>query len=429
MIKEKEAARKFKKSKSKTKIQKIDSDLESSNFESINDSINNLNTSGGIESDKEKYQITLNLTNETTLIENTDQDEINRLYEETLKKENMLKIPDIHEDVQSKLDYIYYNNAMTIISEEPSKKLTEFTVGLHKQSDRISNPSVITWKSNGVNLDKKLNPHLPTRLGNSIDNAVLSNQLKKLDRLKKDRLAQSSFEDRTSTEKVNLSLNKSSKKFLSDIYGNKKRLNGITENMIEKNLKTQNLNLKSQNEKKLSNQKNLKFDKARQPELGNSDDKSWSMLSFNEQSISKLNLSNLLELPSLPKAKSYTIKLLINFKEKSKKYKKIPLITNISINVNPNILYKGNLVFGKLDGKGSLYIQKNSQKNPKSETIHLYEGFFKNSEIEGKGQLFFGNGGKFEGEFKNGLAHGYGRLFKNEESLQIEGVWINGKLC
>ena len=56
-----------------------------------------------------------------------------------------------------------------------------------------------------------------------------------------------------------------------------------------------------------------------------------------------------------------------------------------------------------------------------------FKGIFKNDkEYEGKGNIIYENGDKYEGELKNGIKEGEGILIRNNGD-KFEGIWRNDK--
>ena len=94
------------------------------------------------------------------------------------------------------------------------------------------------------------------------------------------------------------------------------------------------------------------------------------------------------------------------------------------------LYYQGSLKFGKLNGNGFLLLNMVDISNMESEETKknlLYKGEFVRNKIEGKGILYYQDGVRFEGGFQDGMAHGSGQLFKGTR-LIVGGIWIRGKL-
>jgi hypothetical protein len=103
-------------------------------------------------------------------------------------------------------------------------------------------------------------------------------------------------------------------------------------------------------------------------------------------------------------------------------------------------VFEGNMVNGKQEGKGTYvysdgtklvgefqngYFYKGTKTEESGKTIYEYKGYFKNNEIEGKGELTVEGMYNYIGEFKNGMEHGSG-IQKMSYDESFEGEFENG---
>ena len=80
--------------------------------------------------------------------------------------------------------------------------------------------------------------------------------------------------------------------------------------------------------------------------------------------------------------------------------------------------YKGEYKDNKPNGKGIKYYSNGNI---------LYEGNFINGKFDGKGKYYYDNGMYFIGEYKNGLRHGKGIQYYSNGNIKYEGDWLNDK--
>ena len=88
---------------------------------------------------------------------------------------------------------------------------------------------------------------------------------------------------------------------------------------------------------------------------------------------------------------------------------------HLALTYNDGSLYKGyvNMKYQR-DSYGRLYCADNS----------VYEGFFKDNRMEGRGVLYSIDGYVYDGEFINGLFHGFGKLV-SLNGVVYRGSWKN----
>ena len=105
-----------------------------------------------------------------------------------------------------------------------------------------------------------------------------------------------------------------------------------------------------------------------------------------------------------------------------------------------NILYKGDIVNDKKEGKGEEITNEtiyngyfiNDKKNGKGKMINnisgdIYEGNFKDDLFDGEGHYIYKiSGQEYKGEYKNGLMHGKG-LYEWNQCEYYKGNFVNGK--
>ena len=84
-------------------------------------------------------------------------------------------------------------------------------------------------------------------------------------------------------------------------------------------------------------------------------------------------------------------------------------------NKNNNYIYKGNFSFDKYDGYG---IYRDLSANV------IYDGYYKDILMHGKGKLSFKIGNEYEGDLMCGLMEGYGVYYQWGEKNRI---FYNGK--
>ena len=80
--------------------------------------------------------------------------------------------------------------------------------------------------------------------------------------------------------------------------------------------------------------------------------------------------------------------------------------------------YKGEYKDNKPNGKGIKYYSNGNI---------LYEGNFINGKFDGKGKYYYDNGMYFIGEYKNGLRNGKGIQYYKNGNILFEGDWIDDK--
>ena len=83
--------------------------------------------------------------------------------------------------------------------------------------------------------------------------------------------------------------------------------------------------------------------------------------------------------------------------------------------IGNNSRYIGQVVNGKPEGKGIIYYNDGGR----------YEGDFRNGKQEGKGITYFNNGDRYEGDFRNGNREGNGIYYYNNGDRAM-GDYHNG---
>jgi hypothetical protein len=91
--------------------------------------------------------------------------------------------------------------------------------------------------------------------------------------------------------------------------------------------------------------------------------------------------------------------------------------------IKENIRYIGCFKEGKRNGLGKL---ERYNQNTKSWNI-IYEGEWKDDNINGKGKMTFIDGSSYEGEFKEGKKEGKG-TYNHISGTKYEGEWKNGMM-
>lgn len=143
------------------------------------------------------------------------------------------------------------------------------------------------------------------------------------------------------------------------------------------------------------------------------------------------NSFELYELPEFPEEPDYIIDVLNTVKCTKVIRKKEALVDEIYFKIaEDGPFYAGSLRYGKLYGQGALalkMIDLSDLESPEVKKNLLYKGEFNNNVVEGKGTLYFKDGGIFEGTFQNGKAHGIGKLIRKNKEV-ISEIWISGKM-
>jgi hypothetical protein len=63
-----------------------------------------------------------------------------------------------------------------------------------------------------------------------------------------------------------------------------------------------------------------------------------------------------------------------------------------------------------------------------TKTGNIFEGFWKNNQIEGICKIRYNNGDIYEGQFSNGKQNGVGVKFIISSGERYEGQWVNGQM-
>lgn len=80
-------------------------------------------------------------------------------------------------------------------------------------------------------------------------------------------------------------------------------------------------------------------------------------------------------------------------------------------------MYEGEFKNNNMEGKGTMIWPDESR----------YEGEFKQGKMHGKGTKHFANGNRYIGDWKNDLQHGSGVLYNLKDQTKRQGEWQNGK--
>ena len=95
----------------------------------------------------------------------------------------------------------------------------------------------------------------------------------------------------------------------------------------------------------------------------------------------------------------------------------LPNGKGIKYYTNGNILYKGDFINGKFEGKGK-YFYENKE---------YYIGQYKDGLANGKGKIYFENGKiQFVGEFIDGYAEGKGKEYSSDGKILYDGYYVGG---
>ena len=80
-------------------------------------------------------------------------------------------------------------------------------------------------------------------------------------------------------------------------------------------------------------------------------------------------------------------------------------------------VYEGDYKNGNMEGKGVLRFANG----------HVDEGDYKNDKKEGKGVFRYANGNVYEGDYKNGVRDGQGVMKDSRGNVTQRGTWKNGQ--
>jgi hypothetical protein len=136
------------------------------------------------------------------------------------------------------------------------------------------------------------------------------------------------------------------------------------------------------------------------------------------------------KLPFPPVPPDFPILILKFVKSEILTNKKEPYLPEKEFLLESGAYYRGELRYGKMHGKGRIYLQNvdltdgtMAQEKP----YLMFDGEFQNNEIQGQGVLYFSGGEKFVGSFQNGLAHGIGKYYMSNGRIVCQGSWVEGK--
>lgn len=357
--------------------------------------------------------------------------------------------PQIHRNVEFLLKHLYEDQELTVITEKTSGRTTELTI-----TNRPRNASGASRTSSGKQRDSALNSSQALVWGEksvsqkSVHKSHKDQKTTKLEKLKAENKKKNFFDKKPngielySFSSENLQGTKSDicfqkRKKLKKIVPFKTRslsnsgivnsTSGISNNLNKKKQQT-NIHLKTTKRKK--EQLHSKVTKTEIEAL-------LSKLNANLFLVkSKKNLRELKGLPSSPFPPFYLINILEDLNQKTKVCENKKFVSKIFFKLDCGLFYRGSLSFGKLHGIGQLLLDlRQSRPKEKNNDIWkiLFEGEFVESEVKGRGTLFYKKGECFKGIFKKGRAHGNGVLFGKHEEILVSGCWNNGflpkKLC
>jgi hypothetical protein len=369
-----------------------------------------------------------------------------------LKPKKPLKV---HQDVGSKLDYCYDDRGLTAISEEQSRQNTEFNFETGKVTEKnFHSKGFLNSKNSNLESLSKTPGNLDSAkknvLGKSIEDLVSLQKMQNGKLKSKGRLTKSVSVNFKSRNKLNIDSEiMKKKKFSSDfktvVVGSPLLKRKTGKDKTSKNLFFNEKN--DENKKKSENRSTqdslTNFDSAKKKIFFNQVQKP-NLFITNEDTLSftsLLNLANSIEnreskniiFPKVPKPEKYIINLFKDFRKKPMLNKNETIVQCSLFKVQDDLFYKGGIKFGKLNGQGVLYVLPENETdinyeddNLELDEYVLFQGEFKNNQVEGKGKLNFAFGYFFEGSFKCGKAHGYGKLFDEKDQIVVEGIWLDG---
>jgi len=119
----------------------------------------------------------------------------------------------------------------------------------------------------------------------------------------------------------------------------------------------------------------------------------------------------------------------------------IPNGKGIKYYLNGNILYEGDFINGKFEGKGKYIYDngyyfigeyKNGIRNGKGIKYYpngkiLYECEFIDGKAEGNGKFIYEDGSSYIGQYKNNFRNGKGIFYYPNGKINYEGDWSNGR--
>lgn len=93
-----------------------------------------------------------------------------------------------------------------------------------------------------------------------------------------------------------------------------------------------------------------------------------------------------------------------------------------------NVLYTGAVKNGKANGYGKAFISYDKITDTLSPHIWIYEGYWKDNDFNGKGNLYKNSVGDwYKGNFSNGQLHGQGEAYSYYNRAIKKGVFVQGE--
>jgi len=94
-----------------------------------------------------------------------------------------------------------------------------------------------------------------------------------------------------------------------------------------------------------------------------------------------------------------------------------------------NVLYTGAVKNGKANGYGKAYVSYNTITDTLSPHLWVYEGYWKDNDFNGKGNLYknYSGGDWYKGNFSNGQLHGQGETYSYYGGGVKKGIFVQGE--
>lgn len=94
-----------------------------------------------------------------------------------------------------------------------------------------------------------------------------------------------------------------------------------------------------------------------------------------------------------------------------------------------NVLYTGAVKNGKANGYGKAYVSYDKITDTLSPHIWIYEGYWKDNDFNGKGNLYknYSGGDWYKGNFSNGQLHGQGETYSYYGGGIKKGIFVQGE--
>lgn len=302
----------------------------------------------------------------------------------------------VHQDFPKKLDYVYDDQILSMVNEEPSQIPQDMTVYQRKFFQQPSQINGVSMDAFPLTVDKEFGP-----LRGSSKKLINGNEkYKKLMTIQSENMIHSVKNDKTGK----------SEQMFFDTKTHLTDSNKASES--EESLKI----IKTPHENKHKHFNGLS--------------PAHKIKSFASKTKSMTFQFHPEKLPFPPLPSDFPIMILKFIKSKIIEEKKKEFVESFDVLLDSGAYYKGPLKFGKMHGKGKVFLQNvdlTDRSEEQEKPYLMYQGEFENNRVSGQGTLFFSGGERFEGTFRDGLAHGIGKYFIGDGRLLIQGSWVEGK--